>query len=274
MGSLLPTVLAATATLYTLSAVANLFYLFRRGFDAFARWSTRSAWVLHSLSMVLLLGHTGRAPVQTLFEVTFFFTWLLAAVHILVDVLRENQMAGPILMPLVAALQVLGVGLPKPSPEHMMMNQLPNSLVGWHIGVTMLGYGFCVASFVAGALYLLQERSLRVKRWGPLYYRLPSLESLDIWGGRFVYIGFPLMTIGLASGIAFAQMSWQRLWEYDPKVLFTFLIWLVYLGHLLMRNLWGWGGRKAAWWSVIGLAGLLINYVVFNALSSLHRYGV
>lgn len=274
MGLLLATMLAATAALYTLSAVAHLLCLFRRGFDGVARCATRIAWGAHTVSLVLLVLHTGRAPVHTHFEFSFLLTWLLTAGHNLIDLFRKNQTAGPIVIPLVAVLQVVGVALPTPGGTHLDAVDLPNALVGWHIWVTMLGYGFFVASFVAGALYLLQERNLRVKRWGPLYYRLPSLEVLDIWGGRFVYVGFSLMTIGLAAGIAFARATWQHLWRLDPKVLFTLLVWLLYAGYLLMRNLWGWGGRKAAWWSVIGTAGLLINYLVVNALSSLHRYGV
>lgn len=275
MGPLLATLLAATAALYTLSAVAHLFYLFRRGFESVARRATKIAWGVHTLSLILLVIHSGRAPIHTQFEFSMLLTWLLTAGHLLIDLFRNNQMAGPILMPLVAVLQVVGTALPKPVEEaHPTVDQLPNGLLGWHIWVLMLGYGFLAASFVAAVLYLVQERNLRVKRWGPIYYRLPSLESLDIWGGRFVYVGFSLMTIGLAAGIAFAQEIWQHLWRLDPKVLFTLLVWLLYAGYLLMRNLWGWGGRKAAWWSVIGTVGLLINYLVVNALSSLHRYGV
>jgi ABC-type transport system involved in cytochrome c biogenesis permease subunit len=273
MGGLLAGVLMGTAALYTLAAVAHLLFIFRRGFDALARWSTRAAWLSQSLGLVLLLVHTGRPPAQTLFEFAYFFTWVMVTNYVVIEAFRQNQSPGALLLPIVAIMQAAAIALPKPGIDHPGMEALPVGLLGWHIGVIMLGYGFLTASCVAGALYLIQERNLRLKRWGPLYYRLPSLEVLDIWGGRFVMVGFPLLTVGIGSGLLFARQSWEAFW-HDPKVLFTFVVWLFYGAYLLMRKYWGWGGRKAAWWSVAGVAILLINYFVVNLLSRLHRFGV
>jgi ABC-type transport system involved in cytochrome c biogenesis permease subunit len=272
MGPFLTALLAGTAALYTLAAVAHVFYMFRRHFDWLAKWSTRGAWVLHSVSLVWLTVHMGRAPVYSLFEFASVFTWSLVSFYIALEYMRDNQAAGSFLLPVIAMVQVAGVALPKSTEG--FVQEYPASLIGWHVGVTMMGYGFFVASFVAGALYLLQERNLRRKNFSPLYYRLPSLEALDIWGGRFVYIGLPLLTVGMAAGMGFAHVEWSHFWQADPKVVATMVIWMIYCGYLAMRKLWGWGGRKAAWWSVAGMAGLLINYFVVNMLSQLHRFGV
>ncbi len=274
MGALLTGVFAASAVLYTLAAVAHLFYMFRRHFDTLARWSSRAAWGTHTVGLLLLIIHAGRAPVYTLFEFSYFLTWFMMTNYVAIEYLRDNQAAGSFLVPVVAVVQILSVGLPKPAPEHVVLEEFPASLIGWHVGVTMLGYAFFFASFVAGALYLLQERNLRRKRWGPLYYRLPSLETLDIWGGRFVYIGFPLLTMGMVAGLAFAHVTWETFWQSDPKVIFTAFVWLVYGAYLVLRAGWGWGGRKASWWAVAGAAILLINYFVVNMLSRTHRFGV
>lgn len=271
---LLGLALAGAAALYTLAAVAHLLYIFRREFDFLARWSTRIAWAVQSVGFVLLVAHAGRLPFYTLFEFAYFFTWLLMTNYIAIEVYRQNQAAGSFLLPVIATVQVLAMALPKPTPEHLVSDEFPAGLVGWHIGIIMLGYAFFIAAFVAGALYLIQERNLRRKRWGPIYYRLPSLETLDIWGGRLVTLGFPLLTMGVASGLAFARSTWLTFWQADPKVLFTEFVWLVYGGYLLMRSIWGWGGRKAAWWAVTGTAILLINYFVVNLVSRLHRFTV
>jgi ABC-type transport system involved in cytochrome c biogenesis permease subunit len=268
----LSVLLAIAAVLYTLSGVSHLFYMARHDFGLLARWSTRAAFALQSVGLFGLVWETGHIPVHTLFELTTAFTWLLVFNYIVIEVWRDNQAAGSFLMPAIAMLQIFAVALPKQQPT--WVGQLSVSLIVWHVGVTMLGYGFFLAAFIAGALYLLQERNLRLKRWGPLYYRLPSLETLDIWSGRFVAIGFPLMTFGMAAGLSFAHVTWATFWHSDPKVIFTFLIWLVYGGYLLMRQIWGWGGRKAAWWSVAGVAAIFINYFLINLFSRLHRFGV
>lgn len=272
MESYLTFTVAAAAALYTLSATAHIFLMFRREFDTAARHSTRLAWVVHSISLVLLALHTRQAPVHTLFEFSSLFTWLMVTVYVVIEFIRDSQAAGSFLMPVIAIVQIGSTALPKPSPEHLMMNHFSASLIGWHIGVTGLGYMHLVASAIAGGLYVMQERYLRKKAWGPLYYRMPSLEALDIWGGRLVYVGFTLLTIGMSAGLIFAQITWSRFWGADPKVVFTVFCWFVYGGYLLMRQVWGWGGRKAAYWSVAGATVLLINYFVMNMLSRLHRF--
>ncbi len=263
----------ATAAFYTLAATAHIFYMFRREFDVVALWSTRLAWLIQTIGLVVLVLLVRRVPIYTLFEFSYFFTWVMVTNYIAVEFFRKDQTAGSFLLPVIAAVLVIDVALPKPASEHLLQSY-PASLIMWHIGISLMGYAFFTASFVAGALYLLQENNLRRKRWGPLYYRMPSLEVLDIWGGRFVYIGFPLLTLGMASGLFFAHVTWETFWQSDAKVIFTVFVWLVYGGYLLMRKVWGWGGRKAAWWSVAGLAGLLINYFVMNLFSKLHRFGV
>jgi len=274
VASYLTGLLSGSAAFYTLAAVAHAHFMFRRHWDFFARWSTRVAWLVHSLGLVALVAHSGRAPFYTLFEFLYFFTWIVMSNYVAMELIRDNQAPGAFLVPAAAIMMVAGAALPKPGSAEHTVAELTASLIGWHIGVTMLGYGFFLASFVAGALYLIQERNLRKKKWGPLYYRLPSLEALDVWGARFVYIGYPLLTIGISAGLTFATVEWTHFWQADPKVLFTILLWLVYGGYLLMRKAWGWGGRKSAWWSVIGVAGLGINYFVMNLLSRTHRFGV
>ncbi|HEY3364655.1 MAG TPA: cytochrome c biogenesis protein CcsA [Symbiobacteriaceae bacterium] len=263
---------AAAAALYTLSATAHIFFLFRREFDTAARHSTRLAWAVHTLGLVLLVAHIHQVPVHTLFDFSYFFTWIMVTIYVTIEFLQKNQAAGSFLMPVIAVVQIVGTALPKPSPETLMLNQLSASLIAWHIAVTGLGYVHLFASAIAGGLYLLQERNLRKKNWGPLYYRLPSLEALDIWGGRLVYIGFTLLTIGMTAGLVFAQITWTRLWTADPKVAFTVFCWVVYGDYLLMRQVWGWGGRRSAWWSMAGALVLLINYFVMNMVSRLHRF--
>lgn len=262
-----------SAAFYTLAAIAHVYYMFMRGFAEVARWAARVAFAVQTAGVALLIAETGRAPVHTLFEFAYFFTWFMMAVYIGAEAYAKNQAAGSFLVPSIAGGLVVTVTLPKPSPEQMLYD-FPAALIGWHVGVMMLGYAFLTASFVAGALYLIQERNLRRKKWGPIYYRLPSLEWLDVWSGRMIYVGFSLVTIGMTAGLIFAHVTWSSFWESDPKVIFTVFVWLVYGAYGLMRNVWGWGGRKAAWWAVIGVLGLIVNYFIINLVSELHRFGV
>lgn len=274
MATLVTILTGGSAALYTLSATSHLSLMFRREYEFLARWSTRVAWVIQSVALALLVVHMGRFPIYTLFEVSHLLAWLLMTVYVVTEFVQSNQAAGSFLTPVIAAVMVLSLTLPHSEVNPDLVGSLPLDLIVWHVGVTLLGYAFFIGSFVAGSLYLIQDRNLRRKSFSPIYYKLPSLEALDIWAGRLVYIGFPLLTLGVAAGLSFAHVTWETFWQADPKVIFTVFVWTVYGGYLLMRKIWGWGGRRAAWWVVAAGIALLFNWFVINLASELHRFGV
>lgn len=261
------------AALYTLSATAHLSLIFRREYAQLARWSTRVAWLVQTVGLALLVAGERRFPVFSLFEVSHLLAWLLMTVYVALEARQGNQAAGSFLTPVIAVVVVLSLGLPKGGVEPFVGDQAARLMV-WHVGVTLLGYAFFIGAFVAGALYLIQDRNLRRKAFGPIYYMLPPLESLDLWSARLIQIGFPLLTLGVASGLLIAHITWSTFWQADPKVVFTVVLWSAYGLYPLLRRLWGWGGRRAAWWSVLGGLALLVNHMVINFTSGFHRFGL
>lgn len=280
MGPAATVVFGGTAAAYTVAAVSHILFMYRPDYDKMARWSTRGAWLLHTLALMFLVAVTGRVPIYTLFEVGLAITWLLVMNYILFELSLDSQAAGAFLVPTVAFLVVSIVALPKPAGDEPHLYDVPASLVFWHVSVTLLGYAAFVAASVTGAMYLLLDFQLRRKAFSAMYYRLPSLEALDIWGHRFVGVGFPLLTLGLTTGFVFANLAWGESghniawWQADPKVVWTVGTWLIYAGYLAMRRWYGWGGRRAAWWAIAGFLGVVINYFVIGFVSNLHRFGV
>jgi ABC-type transport system involved in cytochrome c biogenesis permease subunit len=108
-------------------------------------------------------------------------------------------------------------------------------------------------------MYLLQERQLKAKRPGALYYRLPSLETLDRITYRTLTLGFPFLTLGLLLGALWARTAWGSVFAFDPLALFSFLAWLVYAATLGGRAVAGWRGRRAAYFAVVGFGVLLLT---------------
>ena len=48
-----------------------------------------------------------------------------------------------------------------------------------HVVTVFCGNGIFAIAFLAGIMYLIQERPIKSKRSGALSHRLPSLETLD-----------------------------------------------------------------------------------------------
>jgi ABC-type uncharacterized transport system permease subunit len=257
----------ATALLYTLAAVLHLLAFVRRDVERWAGWLTRSGWITQT-GALLLLGAAGRLRLASLLDFTLLFCWLLMSAYVGLSLWMRSEAAGSFVLPVVAGALVLALGV----AEHVgLVRGVSGGFLLWHVGVALIAYACLFVASVAGALYLVQEANLRRKRWGRIYYRMPSLEDLDNWAVRFAWMGHPLLTLTIISGLIQAHGIWLF---SDPKIWVTAVLWLLWGGYLLMRHLRGWGGRRAAWLSLAGLVGILANWFLINMLSAGHRFGL
>lgn len=259
--------IGATALFYTLAAILHLLSLLWRGTERWAGWLTRSGWIAQTGALLLLVME-GHAALTSLVDFTLLFCWVLMGAYVLLSLWLRSEAAGPFVLPVIALAVVLAMAVGDRPGEG---GALSPSFLLWHVGVALLAYACLFLAALAGVFYLVQETNLRRKRWGRLYYRLPSLEALDRWALRFAWLGHPLLTLTAATGLVQAGSRWTY---EDPKILFTVGLWLLWGGYLLLRHQRGWGGRRAAWLGVVGFCGILANWLLVNMLSGAHRFGV
>jgi ABC-type transport system involved in cytochrome c biogenesis permease subunit len=63
--------------------------------------------------------------------------------------------------------------------------------------------------------------------------------SLERAAYRIVCLGFPLLTLGLVLGCIWGKIAWGDYWNWDPKELWSLISWLVFLGYLHVRYMYG-----------------------------------
>jgi cytochrome c-type biogenesis protein CcsB len=101
----------------------------------------------------------------------------------------------------------------------------------------------------------------------------PPLKVLDDLGYKTIMVGFPLLTLGIVTGAAWANYAWGTYWGWDPKETWSLITWLIYAAYLHARFTAGWRGKKTAILSVIGFAAVVFTYIGVNfVLSGLHSY--
>ena len=145
-------------------------------------------------------------------------------------------------------------------PSSSIPQSLRSHWIYVHIPMVFLGYAALFIAFAAAIMYLIQERALKSKHPVRFYNWLPSLEICDDLAYRSLAIGFPLITLGIISGALWAEGA-GVVWERDPKVLFSFLTWFVYLLLIFYRLIAGWRGRKAAYLYIVGFVGVLVTFL-------------
>ena len=89
---------------------------------------------------------------------------------------------------------------------------------------------------------------------------------------RSVLMGFPMLTVGIITGAAWADYAWGSYWSWDPKETWSLITWLVYSAFLHARLARGWQGGRTAVLSVVGFAAVLFTYFGVNYLPGLHSY--
>lgn len=140
-------------------------------------------------------------------------------------------------------------------------------MVTIHLICSLLSYAAFLIAFVAGALFLVQERQVKRKHLGLLFHRLPSLHTLDRANFLSVGIGFALLSVGLACGVFGTKAWYGRWWSWDPKECLTVVLWSAYLVLWLVRLRSTLRGRRVALLSILGFA-----LVLFTFLGVTHRW--
>ena len=137
-----------------------------------------------------------------------------------------------------------------------------------HVTVATISVGLFAVGFVVALLYLAKDRfgdregegagGLRVLR------ALPTTRVLEQFAYGLHIIAFPLWTFTLIAGAIWARQAWGSYWNWDPKEVWTFIIWVVYAAYLHARVTRGWRRQSASWVAVAGFACIIINYAVVN----------
>jgi len=244
---------------YLGATVLALAHLIQRGEAVYRAASllTQAAWIVHTLALVVRGVELGRPPLGTLVEAMSVVGWAAVLFTLWAERQYGVKVLGAFVLPLVSVVGVSAAWLPPGLTD--LAPALRNAWIWVHVTLAMLGISAFVLNFAGGVMYLLQERQLKAKRPGPLYYRLPSLETLDRLTYRALTLGFPFLTLGLFLGALWARTAWGSLFTFDPLSLFSFLAWLVYAATLSGRAVAGWRGRRAAYFAVVGFGALVLT---------------
>ena len=256
--------------------VATICYLVgvitrKEQFNRSAKWILVGGFVLHCITLKIRWLTTGITPVASLHESLSFFAWSLVGIFLIFDLRYRTPMLGAFISPLALALMILGAAAPKKAPA---INPMLDSW--WfpiHVTLAFLGYGVFAIAAMAVIMYLLQERMVKSKKFSGLFYRLPSLDTLDSMNYKCLTFGFPLMTMGIISGAIWANSAWGGYWRWDPKETWALITWFLYAALLHGRLTIGWRGRRAAIFAIIGFCCLLFTFFGVNLfLSGEHTF--
>lgn len=244
--------------------------------EGIARSTVLVGLALHAGAVVTRGIAAGRAPWANLYE----FVLVGALVAVLVLVALERRRTIPFLGTAVMGIVVLFLAVAQVNffvPADGVQPALQSYWLVIHVGVAVIATGVFTVGFVTSVLQLLRAGrarggALASPRWGWLA-TTPGVGALESLAFRLNAVGFVLWSFTLVAGAIWAEHAWGRYWGWDPKEVWTFVIWVVYAGYLHARTTRGWAGARAAWLVVVAYVCVIINFTLVNLLfPGLHTY--
>ena len=204
------------------------------------------------------LSFVGLAPVLSLF----------ALFLILLQVVSDRVFRAPAVALFTAPLAAGFVGL---SLLTGMVNGTSGTGGGremWlvlHVALSVLGVALLALAFVSAALYLLQFRELKAKRFGRAFQLFPPLERLDRLNQLALTAGFPALTLGVLLALGYTIRFADGPADVGKaQVVWGAFTWLVLGWSVWVRHVRHWAGRRAAVASIAGFAAVMLVYLALK----------
>ncbi len=249
-------------------------FLWRKGFrrDSHVNYGLLLAgFCLHTTAMVLRGFRLNHCPVTNLYEATLFFMWGIVALYLALGLWSRLRFLGAFASPALFAIGIFAL-MPGLDVRHGSRPEFSNALTSAHAALMALAYAAFGLSSIAGVMYLTQERNLKFHKLKAIFSLMPPIQRLEIAVERLLLTGFTLLSVGLGLGaIILAGSKDPEAYRGDPKIVWSGVVWLLYLGLVLMRWKFSQGGRRFALGAVGSFVFVLLTFWGSNLLSPLHN---
>ncbi len=224
-----------------------------------------------------LPGTVGHAPLSNLYESVVFFSWTIPLIYILMDFKYRQRAVGAFVIPF-AFLGMTWAQLKLDKNIEPLVPALQSNWLTYHVVTCFLGYAAFAVACGVSIMYLIkvgkEEQNSGNSPAGGIVGLFPAAKVLDDINYKAIMVGFPLLSLGIITGAAWANYAWGTYWSWDPKETWSLIVWFIYAAFLHARFTRGWVGKRAAWLSIIGFAATIFCYLGVNlVLSGLHSYG-
>jgi ABC-type uncharacterized transport system permease subunit len=254
--------LIATVAVYAVSCAFFVAYLQSDRFPQAGRYAPRLLLVgtlLHATHIVVASFVLHVCPVTSLPFGLSLASMLACAIYLALSRRFQIGVVGAFVAPLALSFLVASgvVGVTAPDPHYR------RAILPIHIAVNVVGDALFMLAFAAAVAYLLQEKRIKQKKLVGFFQKLPPLDALDRAEHQFLLAGFPLLTLGILTGVYWAHDLQAEGPAAVMRAVFGYATWLLFGGVLLLRAGAGWRGRKAAYGTIAGFSCAVLVLVLY-----------
>jgi len=264
---------AALPFLYILTFAFYAYDFFKGGerFSNAKRLSLFLTLFIHCSYLILRTVEFDHVPITNVFEIFTLLACTISFSYFVLELLTDIRGTGMFILIFSIIFQIISTLFIKDLME--VKPVLRNHFLGLHVVSAMLGYSGLTVSAVYGFLYYLLFNKIKKGDFGLLYERLPNLEIMERLSFVAAVIGFALLTIAIIMGALWLPKAFPNFSHFDPKLVITTLIWVMYGAGIISKLMGKLQGKKAILFTMIGFVLAMVSIAVSNFLAeSFHTF--
>ena len=139
--------------------------------------------------------------------------------------------------------------------------------LGIHVLTSMLSYSLLTLASIQAILLAVQDHFLRRHHPGGFIRALPPLQTMESLLFEMISVGFALLSVSLFTGFLYLDDMFAQ--HLVHKTVLSIAAWIAFAVLLWGRYRFGWRGRKAIRWTLVGFAVLMLAYFGSKAVVEL-----
>lgn len=256
-----PNILAIiAASLYAGAAVLLLLCLLRSDAEqsthtgtSSGRWAISLAAVAALIHALVAIHQTGlpqelHLPLLVSLSVSAMF---IALVLLILCLSKPAHYLGLAVYPVAAVAVLLSSSSQGPNSALPLNIQL-------HVLLSLTAYAFLALAAAQAILVSIQRRNLQTHQTTGFMRVLPALDETEALLFTLLSAGFIVLSLSLATGFFYLEDLFAQ--SLVHKTVLSVLAWLIFGTLLFARWRWGWRGRRAVFWTLVGFAVLILAY--------------
>lgn len=227
--------------------------------------------IIHTAYLLFWTIHFDHPPITTKFEIFTVLAFSLAFSYFLIELSSDIRATGAFIIVISLIFQTISTLFIKDLVD--VPEVLRNRLLGLHVVSALLGYAGITISAVYSLLFTVQYKRIKLNQFGLIFNRFPSLEMLERLSVNSIYVGFALLTIAIVIGTVWLPQAFPDYSLFDPKLLMTGAVWLIYGSGIVVRFTSGLYGKKFMIFSIAGFVVAIIALATTGIMgSSFHQF--
>ncbi|WKZ72920.1 MAG: cytochrome c biogenesis protein CcsA [Ignavibacteriaceae bacterium] len=222
--------------------------------------------IIHTTFLLFWTVHFDHPPITTKFEIFTVLAFSVGFSYFLIELSSDIRATGAFILFFSFLFQTISSLFIQDLLD--VPEILRNRLLGLHVVSALLGYAGITISAVYSLLFTIQYKKIKLNQFGLIFNRLPSLEMMEKLSVNSIMVGFVLLTVAILIGTIWLPQAFPNYSMWDPKLVATAIVWIIYGVGITIRFTIGLYGKKFMFFSITGFVAAMLALAATGFIQS------